>query len=65
MPQSTKDFRVCLFEPAPHGYIILLDVDIGNAMQFVDGRVVENIIQDGSSVVFDRILDGGDTNNNN
>lgn len=34
-------------------------------MQFVDGRVVENIIQDGSSVVFDRILDGSDTNNNN
>jgi hypothetical protein len=63
VPKCAKKAGIGLLEPPPPRNIILLDVDVVPAQQTVDGCVVELVIQNRPSIVFDGILDSRDENN--
>ncbi|KAH6605615.1 hypothetical protein Trco_004768 [Trichoderma cornu-damae] len=64
-PHASEKGRVGLFKPSPCRYIVLLDIYVGPVVEPMDGGVVELVVENGSSVVFNRILDGRDGNDDN
>lgn len=61
-PDGTKEFGVCLFELAPSRNVTLQNVDVVPVSESVHRGIVELNVENGSSVIFDGILDSSDCN---
>lgn len=64
-PHTPKKSRISFLKSSPGGNIVLFDIDIVPVMKTMDGGIVQFVVENGSSVILNGILDGGKRNNDN
>lgn len=64
-PHAPKKSRISFLKPSPGGDIVLFNINVVPVMKAVDGGIVQFIVDNGSSVILNGILDGGKRNNDN
>jgi hypothetical protein len=60
MPDSAEESRRRLLELPPRRHVIFPHIDVVPATETMDRRIVELVVDNGSAIVLDRILDSGD-----